>query len=128
MEAHRRYMIESTKSCFYKMMKDPTYGHLKMKWLSTDPSASNLPYYMPDDLVQQVTREEFYLREDDVRLPIFLGSQFGVFPRYSEIEPIPDGYLHFRISKSMLSGHMAGLSLLRWDAKQNDFQIIKKWI
>ena len=127
MEAHRRYMIESTKSCFYKMMKDPTYGHLKMKWLSTNPSGPNLPFYVPDGLVQKVTREEFDLREDDVRLPIFLGSQFGAFPSYSEIEPIPDGYLHFRISKSMLSGHVAGLSLLRWDAQRNEFEVIKYW-
>jgi hypothetical protein len=51
------------------MMKDPTYGHLKMKWLSTNPSGPNLPFYVPDGLVQKVTREEFDLREDDVRLP-----------------------------------------------------------
>jgi hypothetical protein len=43
------------------------------------------------------------------------------------IEPIPDGHLHFIIAKSMLSGLVAGLSLKRWDAKQNEFQLIKKW-
>ena len=32
------------------------------------------------------------------------------------------------IAKSMLTGHVAGLSLKQWDAKQNDFQLIKKWI
>ena len=127
-EAQRRYIIETSKGCFYNMMKDPTWGHLKMKWLSTKAFTPYLPFHVPDGLVQKVEKKEFDLREDAERLPIFLGSQFGINPRYSVIEPIPDGHLHFIIAKSMLSGHVAGLSLKQWDAKQNEFQLIKKWI
>jgi hypothetical protein len=126
-EAQRGYSIQCSKACFYRFLEDPEFGHLKMKWLSTKPFTANLPFDVPDGLVQKVEKEEFDLREDAERLPIFLGSQFGVNPRYSVIEHIPDGHLHFIIVKSMLSGIVAGLSLKQWDAKQNNFELIKKW-
>ena len=126
-EAQRRYSIKWFKACFYRFLKDPEFGHLKMKWLSTKPFTANLPFDVPDGLVQKVEKEEFDLPEDAERLPIFLGSQFGVNPRYSVIELIPDGHLHFIIAKSMLSGTVDGLSLKQWDEKKNEFQLIKKW-
>ena len=126
-DAQRRYSIETSKGCFYKMMRDPTWGHLKMKWpLGTD-GAFDPPFNFPEGLVEGVTKAEF-IEQESHRLPIFMGAtHIGANPRNSVIEPIPDGHLHFIIAKSMLSGHVAGLSLKQWDAKQNDFQLIKKW-
>jgi hypothetical protein len=98
-----------------------------MKWLSKKPFSAYLPFHVPDGLVQAVDKEEFEIPEDGVRLPIFLGSQFGYFPSLKSIEPIPDGYLHFLLAKSMLSGLVSGLSLRRWDAGQRQFQIVKEW-
>jgi hypothetical protein len=123
----QQFANDSAKQCFNRFLEDSEFGHLKMKWLSKKPFSAYLPFHVPDGLVQAVDKEEFDLREDSERLPIFLGSQFGYFPSLKSIEPIPDGYLHFLLAKSMLSGLVSGLSLRRWDAGQRQFQIVKEW-
>ena len=123
----QQFANDSAKQCFNRFLEDSEFGHLKMKWLSKKPFSAYLPFHVPDGLVQAVDKEEFEIPEDGVRLPIFLGSQFGYFPSLKSIEPIPDGYLHFLLAKSMLSGLVSGLSLRRWDAGQKQFQIVKEW-
>jgi dTDP-4-dehydrorhamnose reductase len=49
-------------------------------------------------------------------------------PKYSVLDPIPNGHLHFIISKSMLSGHVNSLNLQRWNAHEQVFQRIKQWM
>jgi len=127
-EALRLYVIETSKKCFYQMMKDPIWGHLTMKWLVKDGVEAPLPFHYPEGLVERVTHAEFVAQEVH-RLPIFLGaSHIGIHPKYSVIDPIPDGHLHFIILKSMLSGHVNSLNLQRWNANEQAFQRIKKWM
>ena len=70
-----------------------------------------------------------FVEQEAHRLPIFLGaSHSGISPKYSVLDPIPDGHFHFIISKSMLSGHVNSLNLQRWDAHEQVFQRIKQWM
>ena len=126
-EALQCYRIETAKGCFYRMMKDPIWGHLTMKWPVTGGVEATIPFHYPEGLVERVTLAEFAEQEAH-RLPIFLGASYiGIYPKYSVLAPIPNGYLHFIISKSMLSGHVNSLNLQRWDAHEQVFQRIKQW-
>jgi len=113
---------------FLPMMKDPIWGHLTMKWAVKVGVEATIPFHYPEGLVERVTLAEFAEQEAH-RLPIFLGaSHSGISPKYSVLDPIPDGHLHFIISKSMLSGHVHSLNLQRWDANEQVFQRIKQWM
>jgi hypothetical protein len=127
-EALQYNRIETAKGCFYRMMKDPIWGHLTMKWPVKAGLEAPIPFHYPEGLVERVTLAEFAEQEAH-RLPIFLGASYiGISPKYSVLEPIPDGHLHFIISKSMLSGHVHSLNLQRWDANEQVFQRIKQWM
>jgi hypothetical protein len=108
-------------------MKDADYGHLKFKWLSKKPFTPWLPFDCPEGLVFKTEESEFMKNEEYDRLPIFLGSTFGVFPSLDILKPMRNGSLHFILSKSMFSGHVSGLSLRRWNAEKNSFEVIRKW-
>ena len=126
-EVRERYQIESSKACFYAMMNDASWGHLRMKWPLNSKGALNPPFHFPVGLIDGVTLTEFSSQESQ-RLPVFIGaSHIGIYPKYSVIAPIPQGHLHFLISKSMLSGHVNGLSLQMWDQRRESFELIQKW-
>ena len=127
-EALQCYRIETAKGCFYRMMKDPIWGQLTLKWPVKGGVEAAIPFHYPEGLVERVTLAEF-VEQEAHRLPIFLGaSHIGIYPKYSVLDPIPDGYLHFIISKSILSGHVNSLNLQRWDAHEQVFHRIKQWM
>ena len=66
------------------------------------------PFNIYLDLVDKVDLEEF-LYPEERRLPLFIGTQFGVYPKVS----FPDGQKFAVLGKSLLSGHVAGLSIYR---------------
>ena len=63
------------------------------------------------DLVDVVPTEAF-LNPEPHRLPLFIGSQFGINPR---LESLPTPYVGVMtvaiLGKSLLSGNVAGLSI-----------------
>ncbi len=69
------------------------------------------PFDFPKHLIDEVDIEQFLL-EEKFRIPLFIGTQFGVNPDPKNIyldmkEPI----LVARLGKSLLSGCVAGLSI-----------------
>ena len=112
---------------FRDFQKDPEYGHLKLKWASNKPFKPELPFYVPDGLITFVEFDEFLVEEEATRLPLFLGSQFGITPKYESCGILNDGALHLILSKSMLSGTVNGLFLKRWVSTKNSFETVKEW-
>jgi S-adenosylmethionine synthetase len=124
----RAQINDKSKACFFNFMEDPEYGHLKFKWLHDLIENNYLPFHTPEGLVQKVRYEEFLKDERTERIPIFLGSQFGLFPAgYKYLLPLNDGALHAIISKSMLSGTVGSLKLNRWNAETESFETLKTW-
>jgi len=119
--------MKHTEHCFYEFMKDADYGHLKFKWLSKKPFTTWLPFDCPEGLVHKTEEAEFLKNEEHERLPIFLGSSFGVSPSLDILKPMPNGSLHFILNKSVLSGHVSDLSLRMWNAEKGIFEVIRKW-
>ena len=112
---------------FRDFQKDPEYGHLKLKWASKKPYKPELPFYVPDGLITFVEFDEFLVEEASTRLPLFLGSQMGITPKYERCGMLRDGSLHVILSKSMLSGTVNSLSLKRWVSAKNSFETVKEW-
>ena len=112
---------------FRDFQKDSEYGHLKLKWASKKPFKPELPFYVPDGLIRFVEFDEFLVDEASTWLPLFLGSQMGITPKYERCGMLRDGALHVILSKSMLSGTVNSLSLKRWVSAKNSFETIKEW-
>jgi hypothetical protein len=112
---------------FRDFQKDTEYGHLKLKWASKKPFKPELPFYVPDGLIRFVEFEEFLVDKASMWLPLFLGSQMGITPKYESCGTFRDGALHVILSKSMLSGTVNSLSLKRWVSAKNSFETIKAW-
>lgn len=88
-------------------LKNPNWKHLKFKKLK-----SGYPQFdFPDELVDEVDLEEF-ISEDNNRIPLFIGSQFGLYPNPNKIfYKTNESLLLARLDKSLLSGHVSGLSI-----------------
>lgn len=112
---------------FREFQKDVEYGHLKLKWASKKPFKPELPFYVPDGLIKFVEFDEFLVEEEATRLPLFLGSQLGITPKYESCGIFKDGDLHLILIKSMLSGTVNGLFLKRWVSTKNSFETKKEW-
>ena len=78
------------------------------------------PFYIPEDLIDTVELEEF-VKEEENRLPLLIGTQMGIYPQKDRIEKfnVYNG-LYAVLGKSMLSGAVAGL-LIYLDDKKIDF-------
>ena len=62
-----------------------------------------------ESLIDIVSFKEFIKNEEN-RLPLFIGSQFGIAPRMDKIPEFFNGRkLVAILQKSLLSGHVAGL-------------------
>ncbi|AXT19803.1 hypothetical protein D7030_01430 [Flavobacteriaceae bacterium AU392] len=65
----------------------------------------------PEHLIDEVELEEFLLVEDN-RLPLFIGSQYGIHPNPEEtFKGYDRSILVAKLDKSLLSGHVSGLSI-----------------
>ena len=84
---------------------DPEFSQVRFKRLKQD----SYHYHFIDDWIDVVSPEEFFTHES-VRLPLFIGSQFGVWPNLSKHEKFLDRTLRVAIlGKSMLSGCVSGI-------------------
>lgn len=116
----------ATTSWIEKFKQDPLHGHKRFKRLETGyPS-----FEIDDDLIDIVDLESFVKIEDD-RFPLFIGTQFGIFPR---VDNVP-GFINGRklvaiLGKSLLSGCVAGVSLHQIEENDTSFRLRKvvTWI
>ena len=110
--------IPWTKYWIVKFLKDPVYGRNRFKILD-----SGYPQFeITESLVDEVGVDEFSFIEKN-RIPLFIGTPFGIFPVVNEIPDFFNGEKIIAIlSKSLFSGHVAGLSLYR--IKETDIEIV----
>ena len=91
-----------------RLQSDPVYSNTRFKQYGTKYP----PFEIDKEIIDIVDLEEFLLVESN-RLPFFVGTQYGIVPR---LESIPGLHEQPRIiailGKSMLSGHVAGLTII----------------
>jgi hypothetical protein len=101
---------------------DEIYGDIRLKKLD---GGKYVPYKISSIKVENVSLEMF-LELEDGRLPLIIGTQFGFFPR---LNTIPGFYLEPRLvallSKSVLSGSVAGLSICLIPGREESWKIIR---
>jgi hypothetical protein len=108
------------KTCDWvpRFLADPEYGHLRLKRL-----ASGYPPHDMDPGIIDVVEPEIFLTLEPLRMPFFLGTQFGTYPR---LENLPKPHLGIMtiavLGKSLLSGNVAGLSICEIDIGPNGFK------
>lgn len=68
--------------------------------------------YHVEGIIDAVSREEYITKEAN-RIPIFIGSQFGIAPKPEDVELVFARNKYVAIlSKSQLSGHVHGLRII----------------
>lgn len=102
---HNHFWLERFLSCY-------DYGHLQFKKLDSGyPLFSFLQNIIAD------VSETVFCTKEEYRLPLFIGSQFGLHPRSNTIEGFFNGEKKVAVlSKSLMSGHVAGLTIYQLDA------------
>ncbi len=90
-------------------LDDPFYGSFQLKRLK-----NGMPSYCDIlmSMIPGVELEEFREIESD-RLPLFAGSQFGIFPRLEDVFNDTKERTVVILNFSMLSGCMAGVSIYK---------------
>jgi hypothetical protein len=72
------------------------------------------------ELIEAVSMEDF-IRIENKRIPLFIGSQFGLIPRMDTLTGFYNGSKFFGVLlKSMLSGHVAGLKVYKINKGETD--------
>jgi len=96
-----------TKYWIPKLKNDPNYSQIRFKRLEKGYP----PFEIEESLVDVVSEEEF-VRIEETRLPLFIGSQFGIHPEMVKIHDFFNGHKLIAIlAKSLLSGRVDGLSI-----------------
>ena len=106
----------------HHLLNDAEFGDIRLKTLKT---TLYLTFKTAEVVVDQVSINEFLKMESD-RLPLVVGTQFGLFPRLNEVKGF---FLEPRIvallSKSALSGNVAGLSICLITDNTGVWKVIK---
>jgi len=104
------------------LLSDEVYGNIRLKKLD---GGQYVPYNIASIPVESVDIDIF-LKLEDKRLPLIIGTQFGFFPR---LNTIPGFYLEPRIvallSKSVLSGNVAGITVCLITDGSKQWKIIR---
>jgi hypothetical protein len=103
--------MEQQSSLWIKHMKEyPDYPELRFKKLNSGFYGYPL-FNFDKSILDNVDLETFLMVEKD-RIPLFVGTQFGIYPGLTDL---PDFYKEDRtiaiLGKSILSGHVSGLGL-----------------
>ena len=92
-----------------RFLSDKNFGHMRFKRL-------NVGYPMfdfDDELIDTVELDKF-IKVEKNRLPLFIGSQFGIHPKMVNIPGFAsEDRIIAVLAKSLLSGCVAGLSIYR---------------
>jgi hypothetical protein len=79
------------------------------------------PFEFDESLIDIVDMEEF-IKIEEFRIPIFVGSQFGIYPRIEKMPEFFNGRKVIAIlSKSLLSGHVSGLTIYQIEENEKQF-------
>jgi hypothetical protein len=116
-EKHKLYNNMIVHKYWIKHFKDnPEYGSLRFKKL--DKGFYGYPPFDFDETLLDVVDLETFIKIEKCRIPLFIGTQFGLYPWFYEF---PDFYNEDKIiailGKSVLTGHVAGLSIYRIPAQ-----------
>ena len=106
----------------YHYQQDVTYGNVGFKTLKN----GGYPRFTISEVpIDEVGLHDF-LKHEDKRIPLIIGSQFGFFPRLNRINGF---FLEPRIiallSKSVLSGCVAGLTICLIADSSKPWKVIK---
>lgn len=104
-------LVEKYPYCLYWvdcLKMDKRWTNIRFKKLETGYP----PFVLYPFLFDVVSLEDFITPEEN-RMPLFIGSQFGIHPRLENIfTNKEDGEIIIAIlNKSLLSGHVAGLKI-----------------
>ena len=101
-----------------KIKENIIFGNVRFKMLDNDMSRL---VHAKCELIDLVNFEKFIDTEED-RIPIILGTQFGLYPRVEEIKELFNGEKEIAIlCKSLLSGHVAGLKIFKVEKGEHNF-------
>jgi len=113
--------IKSTLQWTIRYQNDPEFSHIRFK--TTGAATTSFQTGSFDFIgkwLDLVPRKEFFTPEPN-RLPLFIGSQFGIRPYLDRNKEFLTGQLRVAIlGKSQLSGCVAGLQILDVDLVQSD--------
>jgi hypothetical protein len=91
--------------------EDYAYNHLRFKFLRNN----TIPFDFPEELLDRVS-ERVYCRTERRRIPLFIGTQFGIYPRFETVSDLfGKEKLIAVLGKSLLSGHVGSLSIFFMD-------------
>lgn len=106
-----------TKYWIKNFKNDQDYGQFRFKRLNKD-----YPSFEIDEVIMDVVEFEEFMKIEEQRIPLFIGSQFGISPG---IDNMPDFFngrkLIAILSKSLLSGHVNGLTLYQIEENEKKF-------
>lgn len=113
--------IKSTLQWTIRYQNDPDFSHIRFKTTgSANTSFQNGSCAFIGKWLDFVPRKEFFTPEPN-RLPLFIGSQFGIRPNLHSNKEFLTGQLRIAVlAKSQLSGCVAGLQILDVDLVQSD--------
>ena len=105
MNEYATYLIKHFKA-------NPNYAYLRFKKL--DHKFKGYPSFEFDaDLIDSVDLVTF-TRVEEVRIPLFIGTQFGLYPWFYDSQEFCNKERTIAVlGKSLLSGHIAGLSIIK---------------
>lgn len=107
-----------TKYWIKNFINDQDYGQKRFKRLK-----KGYPRFEIDEAIIDIVEFEEFIKIEEQRIPLFIGSQFGINPRIDEIPRFFNGEKLIAIlNKSLLSGHVAGLSLYQIGANDKKFK------
>jgi hypothetical protein len=109
--------IKIMENCLQLFKSDSHYGKTRFKWLGYHRP----PFEIEEAMIDYVSKDEF--NEIDIeRIPLLLGSQFGLSPDINAMPEFFNGYkLVAILGKSLLSGHVSGLSICQIEADDQRF-------
>ena len=108
--------------CWIKNFKnDQEHGQKRFKRL-----CKGYPPFEIDEALIDVVEFEEFIKIEEQRIPLFIGSQFGINPRIDKIPQFFNGEKVIAIlGKSLLSGHVTGLSLHQIGKNDKKFKLNK---
>jgi hypothetical protein len=110
-----------TKYWIKSFLKDQQHGQKRLKRLEKGYP----PFEIDEALIDIVEFDEF-IQIEERRIPLFIGSQFGIHPSIDNIPQFFNGEKLIAIlGKSLLSGHVAGLSLYQIGKNEKKFKFDK---
>ena len=96
---------------------DEKFGAIRFKCLD-----KGYPRFDFDDKLIDIVSDFDFSKIENNRIPLFIGSQFGINPRINEISDFFNGDKIIAVlGKSLLSGCVAGLSIYRINRIDVDF-------